>query len=226
MYNPNYHYVNGKVYDLRSFQHPGGSTMLRLGQGRDCTMIFTTYHLNKSLSESVLARYCVEDEVCPPLPSKHAKDDPLFEELRVMVNEYKKVHGSKIKTEHAGLAFVFFVILVMSYYQAVVYGNAWAAVLVGVVQMLLGLQLTHDGLHGAVSHIPFVNFLSGLTSLPFVYAPVPWLIQHDVQHHVYTNEIRDVDIHHLRPYLRVSPLLKHNFFNNFNMLWLLVEAVC
>merc|ERR1719506_1835467 len=38
--------VHGKRYDLSSFmdRHPGGPEALALGRGRDCTVLFETYH--------------------------------------------------------------------------------------------------------------------------------------------------------------------------------------
>lgn len=38
--------IHGKYYDLRSFvkRHPGGERAIKLGQGRDCTELFETYH--------------------------------------------------------------------------------------------------------------------------------------------------------------------------------------
>ena len=36
--------INGKHYDLRAFEHPGGSTALRLAHGRDATVLFNMHH--------------------------------------------------------------------------------------------------------------------------------------------------------------------------------------
>lgn len=137
-----------------------------------------------------------------------------------MVRNYKQGNGSvKIKPAHFVFSLIMLVGLVLCYYRCLVFGHHLDAIFVGLFQMLLGLQLTHDGLHGAVSSTSWLNMLAGWASLPFVYSPIPWLIQHDVQHHVYTNEITDIDLHYLTPYLRVTPLLRYSFWNAVNLFW-------
>ena len=70
-------YVHGKAYDLEEFygRHPGGRQALSLGQGRDCTALFESYHpftekhrtvLDKyrvTVPESVLNKYVVKPKV-------------------------------------------------------------------------------------------------------------------------------------------------------------------
>merc|ERR1712232_596265 len=59
--------INGKGYDLQKFlaYHPGGSHILQLNQGRDCTELFFSYHLaskqNMDKIMKMMERYYIRD---------------------------------------------------------------------------------------------------------------------------------------------------------------------
>lgn len=48
----------GKAYDITSYvnSHPGGSQLLRLAIGRDCTALFESYHLRPEVAAAMLQR--------------------------------------------------------------------------------------------------------------------------------------------------------------------------
>jgi Cytochrome b5-like Heme/Steroid binding domain len=57
--------VHGALYDLSSFvaAHPGGQAAIGLGQGRDCTALFESYHPFSNAHRVVLARHrCAEQQ--------------------------------------------------------------------------------------------------------------------------------------------------------------------
>jgi Fatty acid desaturase/Cytochrome b5-like Heme/Steroid binding domain len=59
--------VHGALYDLSSFvaAHPGGQAAIGLGQGRDCTALFESYHPFTNAHRVVLARHrCAEQPPC------------------------------------------------------------------------------------------------------------------------------------------------------------------
>ena len=49
--------IHGTQYDLSTFTHPGGKEALALGQGRDCTHLFESYHPFTTRHEIVLQKY-------------------------------------------------------------------------------------------------------------------------------------------------------------------------
>jgi cytochrome b involved in lipid metabolism len=51
--------IHGKVYDVTEFihKHPGGSEMMLLSAGRDCTDLFESYHAFHERARSYLASY-------------------------------------------------------------------------------------------------------------------------------------------------------------------------
>jgi len=102
--------------------------------------------------------------------------------------------------------------------------GSWAAVvLMPVTAVLVTFNMSHDASHFAISKRPWVNHLASFVSMPLVFAPTSWVIQHVVQHHVYTNDEDDVDLYHFLPLVRVSRLSKNMPF--FKMQWLLIFFV-
>lgn len=51
--------IEGQLYDLQGFQHPGGPSWLRVTQGTDCTAAFVTHHLDQPRVRAILAKYRV-----------------------------------------------------------------------------------------------------------------------------------------------------------------------
>lgn len=68
-----------------------------------------------------------------------------------------------------------------------------------------------------------MNRLGMYSTSLMILAPTPWLLQHVAQHHVYTNEENDIDIHHFDPLIRVSRRSK--WASAFKFQWLTVFLV-
>jgi fatty acid desaturase (delta-4 desaturase) len=67
--------------------------------------------------------------------------------------------------------------------------------MLGWLYALIGLNIQHDANHGAVSRIPFVNRVLGMSQNWIGGSAVDWIHQHVVQHHIQTNHVdRDPDI--------------------------------
>jgi cytochrome b involved in lipid metabolism len=54
-------YIDGKVYDLTNFNHPGGNAAINLAFGRDSTSLFHSYHPMNDRHKQILAKYLVRD---------------------------------------------------------------------------------------------------------------------------------------------------------------------
>jgi cytochrome b involved in lipid metabolism len=58
--------VQGKVYDLSKFEHPGGPVALQLAKNRDCDDLIRSYHpFTEEKVRAVLAKYEVKG-MCRP----------------------------------------------------------------------------------------------------------------------------------------------------------------
>jgi Cytochrome b5-like Heme/Steroid binding domain len=63
--SPQYWYIHGQPYDLSSYvqKHPGGAEAILLGQSRDCTALFESYHpFSLQLVRPILEKYRVVEE--------------------------------------------------------------------------------------------------------------------------------------------------------------------
>lgn len=52
--------IEGQLYDLATFAHPGGPSWLRFTRGTDCTAAFMTHHLDLAKARRLLAKYRVD----------------------------------------------------------------------------------------------------------------------------------------------------------------------
>jgi linoleoyl-CoA desaturase len=76
------------------------------------------------------------------------------------------------------------------------------AILMGVGLAGIGFGISHDALHGAYSHRPWINALMGASFDALGASSYLWKITHNIVHHTYTN------IHGVDEDLAVSPLLR------------------
>ena len=60
--------IHDKVYDLTSFEHPGGQQFLTLTKGTDITELFETHHLDMARVRKMLPKY--EIELTAPLAAR------------------------------------------------------------------------------------------------------------------------------------------------------------
>eukprot|EP01084_Bolivina_argentea_P170779 295921_1 len=89
--------INGKVYDLSKWLdfHPGGSHILLMNRGRDCTELFFGYHISSRFSDkhfsSILSKYYVRDANVNEIVSPYdwtGKNYELYLDLKKRVNCY------------------------------------------------------------------------------------------------------------------------------------------
>jgi len=123
-----------------------------------------------------------------------------YPELRRRVDEYFKTHQI---SKHANWAMVakttLFISLLVGSYVAVLSGyfqSAWVLIsicaFIGFLVALIGMNVSHDALHGAYSSNKWVNKYLGMI-FNFVGAnDYVWKTKHNMVHHTYTN-IHDHD---------------------------------
>lgn len=86
----------------------------------------------------------------------------------------------------------------------------------------IGMSVMHDANHGAYSSKRWVNQLLGYSLELVGGSSFNWRIQHNQQHHTYTNiHGHDYDIRE-RLYLRFTPAVKHRKIHRFQMLYVFV----
>jgi fatty acid desaturase len=188
----------GVPYSLEAFKlhHPGGTLALTLGEGSDCTLLFEQYHARPAAALRALRGYSV-----PGAPSPQPSSDAFHADLLAEVNALPSAKASALTLAltavgAAGLAALY---------------ALWAA---GSTPALLLLPFfhwplagaAHDASHFALSSQPWVNELFGLLAAPLYFNSGQWAHQHNVAHHVHTNEVgKDHDLHHFGHHARLHP---------------------
>ena len=153
--------IDGVIYDLEGFDHPGGESIMIFG-GNDVTVQYkmihpyhTTKHLEKMKSVGTVPDYTSE-----------YKFDTEFE--REIKREVFKIvrRGKEFGTWGWHLRAVFYVSLFFGLQYIWAFSQVETtfalAVVYGISQAFIGLNVQHDANHGAASKRPWVNNLYGL----------------------------------------------------------------
>jgi len=175
--------IEGKIYDLNSFEHPGGGSIYIFG-GNDVTVTYkmihpyhTSKHLEKMKQVGTLSDYKPE-----------YKFDTEFER-EIKTEVFKIVRRGR---EFGTWGFFFRVFFYVSLFFTMQYlwvanGSSWKmAFILGISQAFIGLNVQHDANHGAASRRPWVNDLLGYGADLIGGSKWTWMEQHWT-HHSYTN---------------------------------------
>jgi acyl-lipid (7-3)-desaturase (Delta-4 desaturase) len=224
--------IDGIIYDIADFDHPGGSSIFMFG-GNDVTVQYNMihpYHTAKHLEKMkrvgkvidftteyvcgmcvcvacLCSRNKVPCNIFAHVPfvalSSYKFDTPFEREIKREV--FKIVRRG---TEFATPGFLFRAALYICLYCYLQYswitqGSSWLLAMVyGVAQALIGMNVQHDANHGAVSQkYPIVNDILGLGADFIGGSKWLWIEQHWT-HHAYTNHARmDPDGVGAEPYI-------------------------
>jgi delta11-fatty-acid desaturase len=198
--------IHNKRYDMRNFveKHPGGIDAITLGQGRNCTELFESYHslARERLVRMTLAKYFVED--APP----HAHDyETVFEWQETpffdMLKARARVHFQQKKGARSHRANVWqlaqligFVIASGFALRGFMYADLVSMLLLPFCYWWGPSPCMHDGSHFSLSHRPWVNRLCANIGGAHM-SLYSWYHQHVIGHHVHTNiPGRDPDLYH------------------------------
>ena len=201
--------INGKMYNLTDFNHPGGKVPMYLINNKDGTCLFESYHpiSDRKILNQILQKYEIKDNGSIPEQKVYNftnfDKDPFVNELREKVYTYFKkisiknncslVEATKMtlyrKLEVLTLfsLFLFSILLFINNF------------LLGLFMMsLFGWVLTVNTYHD-ISHFAFsTNKSIENILLPlhyWIYPTFSWLEDHVYTHHGYTNVInKDLDL--------------------------------
>jgi len=175
--------IHGKIYDLTSFVHPGGDSVLIYG-GNDVTAqyhMMHPYHTEKHLAKMRLVG------VASDYSTEYVYDTPFEREIKREV--FKIVRRGREFGTYGYFARAIFYISFMAYtqYKWVQEGSSikWA-LLLGLAQAWIGLNVQHDGNHGAASKNPLINDFLGFGASFIGGDKWLWTEQHTT-HHAYCN---------------------------------------
>ncbi|KAI9299238.1 delta5 fatty acid desaturase [Neoconidiobolus thromboides FSU 785] len=206
--------VRGKVYDVTKFikYHPGGYETLLVGGGRDCTIVFETYHQYEQLVK-VLQKYEIGTLVSNELPT-FPKPNKFQMELKDKVYDYFQQNKKDEKTVNLLIRYGWiYTGLLFSYYYSLsnannIYVSMLFSLSLGFFCAQVGLHPLHDSSHFAITHNPTIWKVLGLTHDLFNgCSNLVWIYQHMLGHHPYTNipnadpdiSVNDPDVRRILP---------------------------
>jgi len=175
--------IDGVVYDLTSFDHPGGDSVLIFG-GNDVTIQYkmihpyhTSKHLGKMKAIGKVSDYKPE----------YAFDTPFEREIKKEVFKIVRRGREFGTTGYLARAIFYCVLLAVLQGIWVKFGSTIGlAIALGISQASIGLNVQHDANHGAASKKVWVNDLLGFGADFIGGSKWLWMSQHWT-HHAYCN---------------------------------------
>jgi fatty acid desaturase len=220
--------LHGQVYDFTDFvkYHPAGSKAILLGRGRDCTVLFESYHTILP-SDALLEKYRVSAPNAKLETSRSAKlfsfaDDGFYRTLKQRTREYFKENN--LHTKATPIEIVYFVATILSIYYftwaAFVQGSLIAAVLHGVGRALCIIRPTHAASHYAMFRSPWLNQWAYRISMALSgSSPAQWTTKHIINHHVETN-LSPTDDDTMYPVKRILHELPRLAFHKYQHIYI------
>jgi len=181
--------IDGVIYDLNGFKHPGGDS-IRIFGGNDVTVQYKMIHPTHTST-----KHLEKMKIVGKLPSY--RNDYLFDtefEREIKREVFKIVKAGK---EFGTPGYLFRAAFYITLYFVLLYniitkGLSWPlAMAFGLSQALIGLNVQHDANHGAASKESWVNDLLGFGADMIGGCKWIWMQQHWT-HHAYTNH-QDLD---------------------------------
>lgn len=203
--------IEGQVYDITQFldRHPGGSEMLLLAAGRECTDLYNSYHaLATKDTRKYLDAYHIGALVGKTEFPVFANDTAgFYATLSKRVRAHFDETGKDPKGMWPGAWRLALILSIALTCYAIVNGlllpelpysaKVVAAVVFGIFQAMPLLHAMHDASHAAIGHSQTSWRFFGRLCLDFFAGScmLSWHHQHVVGHHVYTNVFQaDPDI--------------------------------
>lgn len=182
--------IDGLIYSFEGFDHPGGE-IYRMFGGEDVSVFYKMIHPHHNARN--LEKMKVVGKASDWKP-EYKFDTPFERELKQEV--FKMVKRGREFATPGWFGRAAFYICLMSYFQ---YRWSWEgatwtlAILLGVSQALIGLNVQHDSNHGSISRKHYLNDFFGFAVAAIGGDRWMWMQNHWT-HHCYTNnELKDGD---------------------------------
>eukprot|EP00538_Stauroneis_constricta_P004616 CAMPEP_0119562024 /NCGR_PEP_ID=MMETSP1352-20130426/19303_1 /TAXON_ID=265584 /ORGANISM="Stauroneis constricta, Strain CCMP1120" /LENGTH=468 /DNA_ID=CAMNT_0007610363 /DNA_START=133 /DNA_END=1539 /DNA_ORIENTATION=+ len=213
---PNEVAIDGIIYDLKGFVHPGGESIHIFG-GNDVTVSYKMihpYHTSKHLEKMNRVGKVID------YTSEYEFDTPFEREIKSEV--FKIVRRGREFGTLGWFSRAFFYIGIFAFMQYLWVTSPTTytmAIMYGITQAFIGLNVQHDANHGAASKNAWVNDLLGF-GVDFIGSSKwLWMEQHWT-HHSYTNhKHKDPDSFGAEPFILFNDYEpgheKRTFFHRF-----------
>ena len=215
---PSYWAIHGRYYDLAPFvgAHPGGTEMILLGRGHDCTELFEAIHSLSHIDiHAMLSKYEVTDKSVPPAPQEmfSFQPDGFYATLARRVKAYFDARGGnhKATSRYWAQVAVTAALWLAFYVAALQTGSVASAVASAVCMSSLLFCVLHDGSHYAISRRPWVNRLAHTLLCDWaMWSHWIWMRHHVYGHHSFTGVYeRDPDLINVARFVRKTAEAPH-----------------
>jgi len=230
--------VKGQVYDVTNWvgKHPGGRIILN-GAGREATALFMSYHpthvysmIDKYRIGSVLNyQSFYQWDSSDFYPVVKSRVEQKLKELNFVGRESPVLY---FKT------FLIFVTWITLYYLSMISGHVWLAIPLGVIHSQIGINIAHDGAHGAYSRNRIIKRITSYGMDIMGGCSVVWQHQHNIGHHPNCNKHGDAlhaskhdnydpDASSGAPWVRITPNLPWRPMHRYQhiYIWILTLAM-
>jgi fatty acid desaturase (delta-4 desaturase) len=181
--------VDDKIYSakLLAQHHPGGAYFVKPFSGYDATDAFISYHRRKFPHDKMEFA-----KVGAAQPERPLGSNANYLELCKIINDCLPIHKS-------WAPFSFFIKIgvllslivgIEAYMHVTGHYSILLSCLLGYFSILGGFNIQHDANHGSFSRAPWVNKLFGLYWNYVGGSASNWIYWHDVQHHLYSNDVK------------------------------------
>lgn len=214
--------IDGAIYDLSDFDHPGGNS-IRMYGGNDVTVMYKMmhpYHTEKHL-EKMRKVGVVSDFKC-----EYEFDTEFEREIKREVFKIVRRGREFGTTGYLARAVFYILLLAVMQYAWVKLGSSFTlAIGLGVAQAFIGLNVQHDANHGAASRKAWVNDLLGFGADFIGGQKWNWMQQHTT-HHAYCNHVeKDPDSFSAEPMMLFNDYPgghpNRKFYHKFQALYFL-----
>lgn len=198
--------IHDDLYDLSSFQHPGGNDFLEICVDTDITELFESSHPNIEKVRGYLGKYRVETskKLHPRFTEKFTFDkDGFYCVLRDRVFEVMKTFPKIPYTQSVAfvhdtflVGFLFFTFLALSPFATGYLSFIFAAM--GGILLACLANTSHNFWHMKDNWRVFTFDLS-------LFSSFEWRLSHAYSHHTFPNTILDVEIWGFEPFIEYIP---------------------
>lgn len=154
--------IHGRVYDISKFadEHPGG-VMIYDGAGGDCTSMWESYHNYSMAKAGPPAKYLIGE--VRDYKDFYSWDGTFFSTLKqrveARISPQKRRNDPKLIVKGVVILISWFIALF--FWQK--YYNVLTTVIFAIVSSQMGVNIMHDGNHGAWTSNKWLSYFAGMT---------------------------------------------------------------
>jgi linoleoyl-CoA desaturase len=206
--------IDGGIYDVSGFAHPGGLSLLQDAEGFDVSDNFHSYHLRDNIN---ISKYVTK--VGSYSQTTKADVDKRYDGL----NELKKIVRQTLRkssyhpVQQYFVTFTVFLAWLSTYAMWLAYMNTFTSVLLGICTFPTVVNLFHSQTHRPDRPFSCTRFFYDMLGP----STDVWKYHHNILHHQNVNTMHDPDVHNAAPFVRFHPDQPFGWWNRYQTWYIL-----